>query len=320
MEKAELQYISDTLAMNRLEGLEKHAGIISSVFGGLLSSLSGTVSQFGQEKLNTDNPEDLVLNLLDMVGTGALFGFSPVLGIIYTIASEMFGFDLKKVAKDIINSIAPTLREGIAPTHDAITQATKNAISSQGGTAEASISLEYLTKFAGPLDALRSFFGKAGRRRSTSLFGGIIGWLIKTLLIGAGLKLGANFVENVGGKVKEEVLGPSSPESKPESSYEVVHQVEAPTKYQASGRGEQRFPNDDKNYWVVPLINGNIRDTLSTWVLDIYPDAPIYEVEKSSAFNRTVSMLQDNWKSESPGRLTMPKRFHSRKEVVDSFI
>lgn len=178
--------------------------------------------------------------------------------------------------------------------------------------------------------------GKTGRAKW--LLGGFIIWIIKTVLAGAGLLAGAGAIKSL---ISPQVSKLTAPEEKPslpsqpkqideylpeeekDTSMEVKYEAQKPSNVlQASGRGEQYFENDAETSWIVPLINSSVEDTLLAWIIDIYPNTFAYKnlIQQSNSFQNMVSQLERNWKSASPTKLMMPKNFHSRKQVVDSFI
>lgn len=184
-------------------------------------------------------------------------------------------------------------------------------------------------------------FGNLGALRGKTLAAGILVWFLKTFLLGAGLVTAGVGAKMLYDKGKEVVTDkPSSPEAQEEKTQDHGHghghesetmSRPATPKYtvkqtgstfKPSGAGTKYFPNSGGSLWMVPLIDRSINNTLIEWALDVYPESAKVEhlFEKSDDFQRTVSLLKRNYNYRDPDNLVMPRRFHSRKQVVDSFI
>jgi len=182
-------------------------------------------------------------------------------------------------------------------------------------------------------------FGNLGALRGKTLAAGILVWFLKTFLLGAGLVTAGVGAKKLYDKSKEVVTEKPSPKTKEEPHAHSHEQVEttfsepattAPkytvrqtgSTFKPSGEGVKYFPNSGGSLWVVPLINRSINNTLKEWAFDVYPGSSKVEhlFERSEDFQRTVSSLKRNYNYRDPDNLVMPRQFHSRKQVVDSFI
>lgn len=186
---------------------------------------------------------------------------------------------------------------------------------------------------------LIKIFGNLGALRGKALAAGILVWFLKTFLLGAGLVTAGVGAKMLYDKSKEVVTEQPSSETQEKSHDHKQEQAETtvskPTttapKYKVkqtgstfkpSGAGTKYFPNSGGSLWVVPLIGRSINNTLIEWALDVYPESAKVEhlFERSDDFQRTVSLLKRNYNYRDPDNLVMPRQFHSRKQVVDSFI
>jgi hypothetical protein len=186
---------------------------------------------------------------------------------------------------------------------------------------------------------IQKIFGDLFASRSTGkakwLLGGFVVWIIKTVLAGAGLLAVTGAISNSlhshspTASPGVNKTGPTSPASStttptapPPEAAAKPSSPNTTAMFQASGRGEQVFPNDETHLWVVPLIGGSVPSTLLAWAADIYPELGNRQrdLAQTPAFRRLTELLQRNHRPSSPNSITMPKPFTSRKQVVDLLI
>lgn len=317
----ELQYILDTIFIEKLAedlaadyAINKNAGFISDTFSGLFSGVASSITDFAKRNLSSDADGGIVGGILNIIISGAIFSFSPLLGLIYTAASSILGIDLRDIAIGIINKIAPSLRNGTV-TESAVNQAAIEEANKRSTAGYMPISeiLKHagVTKVAGV--SIGSIFSMIGKGKATSLVVGIVGWLLRTLLIGGGLI--------VAGGAAARAVG-FNPEENREKSQSMIQQFVNPIPYKASGRGEKVFKNDNNNFWIVPLINNDIDYTLVAWAIDVYPEVQKYknEIESLQKFKDVSGAMKEMLEPPIKDKVVMPSQFTSRKQVVDSFI
>lgn len=183
---------------------------------------------------------------------------------------------------------------------------------------------------------IERIFGQLFKTKATGkarwLLGGFIVWIIKTILLGAGLVAGAEKVTSLlNGAVTPEKKPTETPQEAPQETVEDGNSWAASKKETTqtpvaeltpTGRGQDMHVNDHKtSTWVVPMIGGSIESTLLAWAGDIYKNL----VGKSSAiastesFNKTVDELRKGLDDSKSNQLTIPPQFKSRKQIVDRF-
>lgn len=160
-----------------------------------------------------------------------------------------------------------------------------------------------------------NLFQKRAKGKAMWLMGGFVVWIMKTLLLGAGLIAGAEAVHGLLGGKKETTnqVSQTNQQTQPIESH---HAPLTPT-----GRGQDVHTNDhETSTWIVPLINNSISDTLIAWAEDIYKEFLNEEevLKQTQAFHNTIDILKAGLEAEN-NKLAVPKQFKTRKQVVDSF-
>lgn len=172
-----------------------------------------------------------------------------------------------------------------------------------------------------------NLFQMKAKGKARWLLGGLIVWVLKTALLGAGLLAGAGAISKALGKGKDDDKPSNeskndSPESSKATNSGSTFSKKPTLKLKPSGRGEDYHKNDGTtSTWIVPIVGGDVQNTLLLWTLDIYPQLKGREnlIKNSRSFNKTVNELKTSYKGSSRS-MEMPKKFHSRKQVVDQFI
>lgn len=351
----DLQYVADTVFIesmakdlcNKLE-LNKQASVLDSIG---LSSVAGTISEFVKENLNIDG--GIGKGIGEILLTGAIFRVHPLLGIINAVASAV-GFGLTDVISYIYKAIKSTLDAGGKVSADQIQRLAREATTAEVGPLEAEANNDpfYFIKTAYGYSlwdnvkvmpgGKESFWTKLlggtwykdiGRKKVSWFLGGIAAWLVTTVLFGAGLMAGSSALTGalgIGKNKKQETksdsttVSPNSSDTKPTKSpvkKEVGRDTGiSNTGIRDTGFGKKKFPNDISNMWVVPIYMG-LKNQLLDWTFAAYPDLEKIENEISSlpSFNKTLYELERNYKPSDPKRLIMPQRYHSLREVIDTF-
>ena len=128
MIRGEVQYIADTLLIEKLAvleaGLSKRAGFVDSlsgIAGSLVSSIQNEVREKG-----------VFFVLADVFITGRLFKTHWFLVVINEIA-RMFGFDVVSILRNIWNTLKPKVEAGESLTLSDVNQVTFDAAGVQMG-------------------------------------------------------------------------------------------------------------------------------------------------------------------------------------------
>lgn len=328
LSSAELQFLYESLLINQIlpqsNNLVKQAEISD-----LLGGVAGYLKNWAKDNIDTTSVESTLSSLAKIMTPSILFKLHPLLGGVYLIANQ-FGFDLGDVISNIYHFIADKLTKNQSITPDDINQIGKKMV---GGSAEASVNFAgELIKEAAGIPDIPLLFPKAGSSLLESVFGnlfqtgrtgkakwlitGLVVWIIKTLLGGAGLLMLSDAAGSLFGHHRETVVEKNNPTALENSSTKSLNN----NLFKPSGDGEQFHPNDANKIWVIPLIKNDLVETLYQWTLNIYSE--LAEKDKniiidSQKFQSMVSKLKPQTKNNN---LIVPKNFHTRKEIVDQFI
>jgi len=195
---------------------------------------------------------------------------------------------------------------------------------------------------------LKNIFSSLGRGKSKILGGGLIRWFLSALLMGLSGILaieGPSMVSQlIGGKAPGQ---PSAPEAEGDSgsgggfwggllgsgkpqqqrqparpSYNLPPKI--PHQLRPSGRGTQYHINKGDTRWFVRLLNGNIRKTVLSWAVTIYPELMPYvkDILNSQSFNTMVSKLgatYDPVHSSDYLQVLPDSGLHTWQDIVDHF-
>lgn len=302
-------------------------------FSGIASTIKDTVKN---QLVDEDSPSGYLNALGNIILTGALFRVHPVLAFTYGIA-EGLGVDVKGILSSIWNMVKAAVSSGAAISENVFDNIAKSACRKEALTKIAKVKIAQSPNI--PLipdrnkSLIQRLFGNlliGGRRnRASWLAKGIIIWALKNALLGAGILTATGLATGLVKKVTDS----DEPETKSidkELNKEV--QTEDPSgsayvpqgrqsRLRPSGAGTKVFKNDMNNMWIIPLINGNVSDTLLAWTEEIYPQLSGYDdiIERSPSFQRILSLLNSNKSSADPNSLLVPPGFTSRKQVVDLF-
>ena len=331
MRRDELQYLIDTILIEKLASdteLVKEAGLFEDIgFDSIASAIKG----FAKEHVNSDNPGGIAGSIINLMAPAMLYRMHPILGVTVSAASAL-GFNIISLVKKIINPIKDKLNNGEPVDIGEINTAGHNAVSAEvGDLSSVDDMLEPVREVFAKLGKLphtpwgyekgvpllKRIFGNISEARGRWLIGGIIVWVLKTLLVGAGLVGGAQVIKNIVSPTSDIDFSKQSPTKK---DTEISNPISMEP-FKASGNGQKVFKNDNNNVWIVPLINRSIDDTLIEWAKDVYPELSGLRdvIEDSPDFQKTVAKLTNNFNSRDPNNLIMPIGLHSRKQVVDLF-
>jgi outer membrane lipoprotein-sorting protein len=342
--KGQLQYIADTLLVDQIFsyelGIKKQADA-SAMLGGISNFIKSWVS----ENVDTTSPTTVLTSVGKMMVPAVLFRIHPVLGVLYNI-SKAFGFDIGDIISSLWSNISPKLEQGQSISPDEINDMGKGMLVSDVGPVEASNDL-FLTlrkqaqkipnmPFLIPEKGssfLERIFGGLSKAKGKWLLGAFAIWIVKTVLAGAGLLMVTDALKQKAAPVIQENIPNPFNSIKTDSNQhgqtittELVTKnppaqlsIQAPHKFKSSGDGEQYHQNSSDTIWIIPLVNNNLEDTLLNWCYNVYPETQNYdsEITESNGFKKTKSSLQ---KYVEKNHLIVPTNFHSRKEIVDTFV
>ena len=347
-----LQYLYETNLIENLAarefGLVKRGGLFEELN---LGGVADGIKSFVKEHVSEDAPGGYVGSVLSLMAPTILFRANPFIGIIYLVASQ-FGFDIAGIISKISNAIKPKLESGQSITASEISEIGKSAIAEEGGveaTAAPKDMFEPIKKYAqrysgyrgfgsggsslpetpnlfgGPGGLIQKIFGQlfslpGGRGKSKALWliGGFVIWIIKTVLLGAGLIAGAEAISKYVGH-------------KPETAHEQIQEKPTENQIQQSPISEEKQnavqelnlqPKGSGDMWVLPVVNGNIDDTILAWCKEFAPDkfvsnSDVMDKIKNSPNYIKIKSILSNRKNFSSKYLVMPEQFTSRKQISD---
>jgi hypothetical protein len=357
MINGDIQYVADSLLIEKLflidAGINKQAGVAD----GLLGSISGSIMDWGKTHVDTDSGVTGVLSsLADIMVPGVLFKINPLLGGLGTIA-EVLGFSPMSIIKKIMQFLQSKLSSGKLPSLDEINSIGKEVVGQEAGPidkianynmlddlheiekkgqlvrlARGETSFDTITRpdipfFGGEGGIIGRIFGQLFKMKAKGkakwLLGGFIVWIIKTILLGAGLIAGGEMVASLfKHENKPEINLKKSPNIDDVASYNEPSFYNS-NKLTPTGNGEDTHVNDHKNStWVVPMVAGSVENTLLAWAVDIYHGLQGKEslISSTQAFNKTVNEMSSGLDDSHSNKLTVPSKFKSRKQIVDQFI
>ena len=346
-----LQYLYETNLIENLAarefGLVKRGGLFEELnLGGVADGIKG----FVKEHVSADAPGGYVGSVLSLMAPTILFRANPFVGIIYLVASQ-FGFDIAGIISKITNAIKPKLESGQPVSASEISEIGKSAIAQESGvevTAAPKDMFEPIKKYAQRYSGYRGFrsgrsslpetpnlfggsggliqkiFGQlfslpGGRGKSKALWliGGFVIWIVKTVLLGAGLLAGAEAISKHLGHKPETIVHEQTQEKQTEQLTPVVSEEKNEAVHELNLQ-----PRGSGDMWVLPVVNGNIEDTIIAWCKEFSPDkfvsnSDIMDKIKNSPNYIKIKSILSNPKNFSSKYLVMPEQFTSRKQVSD---
>ena len=197
--------------------------------------------------------------------------------------------------------------------------------------------------FGGKGGIIERIFGQLFKTKATGkarwLLGGFVVWIIKTILLGAGLIAGGEKIMSLlgGKKQQQEQVQPHEATPQDETIWAGYRRpigeeeksptpaVQAPatvSRLTPTGRGQDTHTNDHKtSTWVVPMVGGSLENTLLAWAEDVYKElaGKSSMIAATESFNKTVEEMRRGLDSSRSNQITVPPQFKSRKQVVDRF-
>jgi len=348
------QYLADTMLIEKLAtmeiGLSKTAGI-TDLLGGLGDKIKSEVSSVAQDK-------GLVSTLEEYLATGVILKLLGPWGWVISTAASFLGFDIGSFIGKIIEFVKNKIANGqdislddINSTGKSLAESASSFAANDGLTSHSSDMLIFLKKadanesimklaagyFEAANEATPFLGGKGGiigrifgnlfsqgahgKSKILMIIAGLIVWVIKTVLLGAGAVKASSMIKNYVDKNKSH--SENETETTKSENTEVHYNIPLaiPNSFKSSGDGNQYHINDGTSMWIVPLLNKDIKKTLLWWTITIYPELKGYENELSSAssFTNMVSLLSKGIDPNHPDYVKIPIGLHTRKEIVDRF-
>jgi len=323
----EIQYIADTLLIEKVikldSALTKEAGLVDEVFSGVGSA----VSSFVKSNIDTSSTGDLAKSVLELLVPGTLFRIHPLVSFLYYIGRE-YGYDMAGMVSSITSKISDKIKAGEKVTPEEVNSAALSI--SKGASADLFAELRALEQEGGLLKAAQrgrqplggsmfqsskrpllyrifGFLNQRGKGSGKSLMGGFIAWFIKTILLSAGLLA-------VGGAAKAGVSKLKGDEKK-EDGAEQGASSESAQKGYARQRQEPQQQAQRTGTWYVPILGGSVQNTVSDWTVEFNPDLAGYEdiIERTPTFNSSVRELS---KYVDGGYFVLPNNFRGRDQIV----
>lgn len=361
MTQGDLQYIADSFLIDKLFLIDATINKKAGMADGLLGSIAGSIMDWGKEHIDTsDGASSIISSLADLLVPGVLFKINPMLGGLAAVADSL-GFSPISVVKKIIQFVQQKLESGALPTLEEVNSIGKSAVSGEAGPmlVEAANMLDLLHQiekkgklvrlvrtaqyrggqslpeipfFGGKGGVIEKIFGQLFQLRAKNkakwLLGGFVVWIVKTILLGAGLIAGAEKVVSLLGGEKNnqstsnDIMTVNNPNTTFVQENPVETSVVSGKNLTPTGRGQDIHTNDHKtSTWVVPMIGGSIESTLLAWAGDVYKELVGYEsaIASTESFNKTVEQMRRGLDGSKSNQLTVPSQFKSRKQIVDQF-
>jgi hypothetical protein len=338
MPHQQTRYYLDTLLLATLvdeAGLIKQAQ--SGGISGVISSLISTVEDYVKDKIHKGSAISDVFNLLASPMLMALGGRFTILGILLEIAKYL-GFEPSKILAEIGEGLKSAIVPGQPISPEQVDKVTDQVISADTPT-EPPAGLQKMQQLSFrevqiykiallhvmaqtpmhksvdiPAQLLRSFFG--AKTVTASLLSRFLSWVVRTVLIAAGLMTGEALVEHLTGK---------SPSGEASSSSAAGMAPSAPSTVQQIFKANPEYADETLNVsggWIENVPPAQIGQQIALWAQDIYPDLQGKDsfIQSSSLFQQVVHYIQQYNANNTTAVTFMPKNFTSRKQVVDLFI
>lgn len=362
MRNGDIQYIADSLLIEKLflvdSTLQKQAGVMD-----LLSGVASSIQDWAKEHIDTSSMTGIISSFADLMVPGILFKISPLFGGL-AIVANMLGFSPSIIVRKILSFIQPKLEKGESISLEDINAVGKDAVASEAGSMEAEASNDmfnilrkngeltfffkkgrgYLYKdneqaptipfFGGSSSSpIERVFGNLFQTKKTGkakwLLGGFIVWIIKTVLLGAGLVATGEGVKHLfQGNKPSGSSHTEEPSEKPQEqhhgtylSYKTEHPESSSSNLTPTGYGTDIHTNDSRtSSWYVPIVGGTIESTLVAWAGYVYDElkGQSSAITSTPSFKRTVQEIRSNYDSGAV-HLQVPSKFKSIKQVVDQF-
>lgn len=352
----EIQLIADTILLDRFAAISSglQPGKIQKSASFDIKSGAVMINNAVQELIK-DNDGSVIQTIGAAIFNGSLFMKWPLLGIFNFAAKTFFNVDILDLIKKMWTMIKPQLMSKGAVTDQdlknardrILAQMPRQEIDEDVEVEDESESDDYfyplrtasITKLTiktarhnydpGILSMLMRIFSGIGHFQRAKIIAQIAFYFIKVVALGAGLMYGAKSLrEYLFGK-KDNQLPPS--QTTPSISGSETPETPAPANTVNTRQFLIRSPeshqfkthkNDSTSDWSVPLVNGQVDDTLKSWMVYVYPklQGKEYLADKSNSFHAMVRELSGEVDKTGNGYVSwVPKKFHSIPQIVDQF-
>lgn len=321
----ELQFYHDARIAEILlsDGLKKTAQ-------GKIASLTESIKHYIQNHIDQD---DVVGSLVNILAPGVIaVAIGGWFGTLLGLAMRIFNIDVYGIFASIWNHLKPLLSNDQKVSSQQVNDAVKNSVEEHTGSLQ-STSMEDARKWKLVLVAYDAETRNTKRAQRSRLFGGksgiggilvsVLSWLFKVALASAGLMVAGDVVNKIVGRPN--AIDDTVQKGKPvEPQPEPIH-YSSQTKFQLNPNYHEENYNVGETNWIerVPNTDNGIANMLIGFAKDVY-----LGVDKVSDKIKSLSSFQDllndiawyNHASAGDPLVFLPRRFKSKKNVVDSFI
>lgn len=296
--------------------------------------LSGLTSTIVNHVKSIYNPEKPVGSMLDFVGPSVLFRVGGwKLMILYELFGAL-GFDWTNFfesIKNLISELFQSSKEGKTITEEDLNKSIQDKIQSHLSDDADLEKLKQIEEKANKLAGrdkdliMKLAYGRnyssmfsSRRNNLTGLFVRVFAWLITTVLLAFGIKIGEAgakyLMKNKENSQTEESDIKQLPVNNPNAKLTINPNINS--EYLTV------HTNNDSSIWFEPFSISNIENELVDWTIDIYPQLKGKEslIKSSSLFNKVVNLFKSrNKNTESVGVVAVPKMFKKKIDIVNSF-
>lgn len=337
MPLAETKYYTESVAIANI--LSNDTIVKQADISEVVSSIVSTVTNYVSGKIDPNNKAASIFNILAPGMLIALGGIFKPLGWLLELA-ELFHFEPSKMLGDIVGGIKESVMSGQQISSEQVDAAANRAVANNYGSAPTeedfrkittSLSLREIQIYKLSLDhTIKELHqGKLEKKAQVPLFlkflglkpvtasilSKVLSWIIKTVLISGGFM--------AAGALWEHMTGNGSKPGAPSAT--------APGTATPTAAVQQLFKvdpgyNDEKlnvsSGWIEGVPPSQIENQLVSWAQEIYPELRGKEsFIRSSQLLPQVAQFIQQYNSNNTSNVTfMPKRFTSRKQIVDMFM
>lgn len=309
---------------------------IKSAASGLVAELMSSVKNYVSGKIDQNDKVGSVIDLIAPSAMIAMFGSLnlKIISFLFALAMRVFNIDTSSILSNISSGVKGLISGDKLADPASVDNIVNSAFSSvpKGSEQEAKSFLkintssnnfnmelrkaqllkialikyndDVLTKNAGITDFITKFI--VGKGTVVTFLSKAIGWAIKTILISAGLMVGADAISKL-------------IDNKPKDNKENNNAFKVSPSY------SNRVLNSSSSMWVEngSPTESNIKNMLLNWTKEVYPETKdfVNQILSSAAFQVVVEAIEDyNISSKSGNMIFIPKMYTTKKSAVDIFI